>query len=575
MSGGAVRISFDGQDYVMPEDEAQKAMKMLDARGTKFTAQDAPHEAGVFSEPDPTLDDNAPKPAPQPPAAAPDDRPGWLRGLADAMRGQEDRQSQMENGAAEYGAPGLGGLIYGASGHALDPMRDERLKQTPGQAAVSDTAGAFASPLNFGGSVLRNAASGAIQGGMRGYNDAPDDDHRAISGLLGAAAGGAAPLALGAIAAPFNKTSELAQSVGDSARLSSMGVGKQALTDFADKGGMTADEARRAFVSRAEELVPPNRIVPRSTGGWETAARPVADDLGRAVDQGLIDASRDGALLPSDVRGNLQQSLYESADAKMGSGFGGAVPEANALSNEAYAVGRGPQIDDPLALRQAKTMADRYAFRGTPGTPEAAAGMASLEHGNAIRGLLGDFVDQASPEIGAAYRQSAGDYGIASTIQNQARDRALGMAASAPTGARSAFGRTLDAVSGGGVVPDAFANLSRGVEGLTGAVGGGASWLARDAPTGTALAVAMDQGRPTPSGNPSYDRQTAAGESRGYQLSQNLDRALATQPQLLGSYAQQFAGVDDPDQRAAIAERLARTDTRFARDVYPSLIGAR
>lgn len=61
--------------------------------------------------------------------------------------------------------------------------------------------------------------------------------------------------------------------------------------------------------------------------------------------------------------------------------------------------------------------------------------------------------------------------------------------------------------------------------------------------------------------------------SQGQNLVKNVLSVLDNNPSLLGPYMDQFDAADSSDEISALVERLAKTDKRFAKYIYPQLVG--
>lgn len=519
--------------------------------------------AAVYSAPDGAI---PPQPAPEEPGlidAILRSSPGYVLGHTSAP------VNAMASGFTHGMTAGLDQNLPGGQG--VRDMRAQDAAAAPAPYHAADVVGATLSPVNFGGGPLRQAAGAYMQGAARSYSDA-DPSTPMLERLGNAAQAGVKPAVaagtLGLIGKGMSATANGAQAVGDASRLRAWNTPAAAIENYADRNNLDASQAVRQFVDRGEQLVPPNVIVPRPTAGWETAARPVTSQLGSEGDEALAAAQGSGARLPADPRAELARRLYQGADSRMTSGQGGAVPEANALSNEARAVELGPQYTDPIALRQAKTTADRYAFRGEPGTPEAAAGQASLQHGNEIRGMLGDYVNQAGPEVAGRYNQAANDFGVAATIQGGARQGAI---AGAPLGGRSiGIMGSAAAMVPKGAIPDAVANTARVAQTTLGA--GGGALQSPAVPGATAALQQWLASKGGPQQQPANNQ--ASGGSTGGLSGQRAEQALQVNPALLGKWAPQFQEAQQnggSEAVNALIVKLALNDTEFRTGPYKQL----
>ncbi len=71
-----------------------------------------------------------------------------------------------------------------------------------------------------------------------------------------------------------------------------------------------------------------------------------------------------------------------------------------------------------------------------------------------------------------------------------------------------------------------------------------------------------------------YGQQRANENSRGFLASKNLEKLSEEQPDLLEPYARYFNDAAGPEDDAAVAERLARTNPNFRRDVWPLIVNS-
>lgn len=531
-----------------------------------------------------------------------DKRPQWVRGLMDAAREQEDVKLANDVAQAQSAGPVLGGLIYGASAHTLDPLKDERMQGTPRQQRAAEWTGAAASPLNLVGGaagevaagagpawlrgLVGGATGGAVNGGLTSaITDRTDNpDATALSTLAatgrGVGAGAAAGGVFGALSDVGRGVSDLAQGAGDWFRQRAYGLGEKQLGAFADRAAGDAlqsglasglspeaaqlaanragasDNARRAMIDRAEKLVPPNDFFGRGPGRIQNAYADTATKLNPQIENYIDQATAAGAQLPADPRGQVAQNMYQAADNALYGGF--TADQAPALSKTAFNVQRGPQSFTPQDVRAQKIGWDQQAFKGEPGTPQDYAGRANLAVANEYRGMLGDYMDQAGPQISGPFRSANEDYGLAATIRDASKARGEGLggpANAAPWQSAMNFG--VNVATGGGAGPDFAANMSRlGQNGADAAVDAFGS-LSNTTPAIAALASAGGFKPQRPSNaSDSYTQSQANDSSKGYQASGRLQQILNSDPSQLGPYAEELSQIEDPEKAIAAAERL-------------------
>jgi hypothetical protein len=581
MSGKMIRLSVGGAEYEMPEQDALAAMQHLDSKGVKFTGDEVPQGgAAVFSEPDPTqppsqhgATDSWDSPAP----AAPEPKP-WYQALADGMG-----IHQLKDGETP-------------------PLDPEAIKAFEDKATVGGwgrqfgaTLGAMASgaPIAKGAGFLANvggqAARGAIGGGTAAYADNPE--HDAVKALEAAGVSGAVSGTLGAVGSGLTATGNALGNAGDSARLKSWGVPADEITALAERYGLPEQQAGRDLVQRGEALVPPNTFFPKSVGSWNQGFRDAKGAAGAQVGQNIDAAMAQGVPMPADPRGTIAGNLYQQADQSMANGMHAGTLEGSALSNEARAVELGPQFNTPHDLRAQKTAFDRTAFKGQPGTPEAYAGQAALASGNQFRGMLGDYMGQASPEVNQGFQRASQNYGDAALLQDATGNASakqisgggmlgnmgigmLGAAAGAPFGmaplgaaaglARPAYAAARNLGS------DFGANIGGMGEAVAGTMGDATNWIAAQAPTATMTMMRASQPQSMQQQPQASDAGNSSDNARGYLAPQVIGQMLQ-QGQMPPQYAQQFSQAKDEHEIAAIYERLVRTDPQFARNVAPQI----
>lgn len=83
----------------------------------------------------------------------------------------------------------------------------------------------------------------------------------------------------------------------------------------------------------------------------------------------------------------------------------------------------------------------------------------------------------------------------------------------------------------------------------------------------------MREPPPEPESNESDPNGETSSLDPGSFLGRNTTQAMISNPQTFMAYADDYARAGTDDRRAAVTERLYRTDPRFARDVFPTIQG--
>lgn len=587
--GRRIRITTAAGDvFDEDEDQAFQTMNDLDAMGMKFEANDGPAPAGaagVFS-------------APEGIEPVQDEPPDWIRGLVS----QGNRMEQGQQLTRE-GMPGVvGGMVRGATAHAWDPLQQQREAMPRDVQLASDAAGGLVSPLNLvGGGAAGAVAANALQGGIRGYNDADPSlstGDRALAGLESGAWDAALGAGVSGLAGAGGKLlkggAEGAQTLADKSRLKSWRVEPDALKAFADKLGASAyadaigrgvspaaardlelaasnsDYARRQMVGAGERMVPPNAIAARGPGEWEQGFGEKKNELDRAINGLIGQAEQRGAQLPPDPRGMVAGGLDQAALDAASSGAGARM--AGPLEQNAGFVRAGPQSQSPFDVRSQKAAWDAQAFKGAPGTPEDLAGKANYATANGYRDMLRDFIGQGGPDLSQQFSGANQDFGVASDIYGASRDAGMrASTAGGPNLGQNASGNgVLNRIAGAMLPgPDTQANLMRGAERGLGAAAGGAQFAAEQAPNVTSAGRRAILERNQQS--EAFKQEGANDDTVGPNLSKNILRTLETNRAALGPYADRFGALSDPEELAVLAQRLYQTDPRFAKTVWPVL----
>lgn len=485
------------------------------------------------------------------PSRAPEPEQPWYTKLLNAapLPGKmlADPGTQALTAGFQHGVTaGVDQNIPGAIGEANRARYEEQRASRPELFNAADAVGAVAMPTTPGAALAgkpvisaglrigQRALEGAAIGGARDYSDNQDAMHAlAQSGntaQFAAALSGAGEVASGVVGAMGRG----AGTVADSARLRSTRTGVDTLTNFADRRGLGAAEAPGAYVGEVERLVPPNTLIPRSTGEWADAATGPMNTAGRGVDAALLRAKAEGARLPPDVRAHLANDLSNAARDARTSGFGD-VADARALEARARGVRMGPPLQDPIDIRRQKTGFDARAFAGERGTPQASTGASFKAAGDNLRGVLDDFAEQGSPATQALHEQSANDFGVLVPMQRDARAGAMQEATGGGRPGYAGLGgsmtnRILSAVPGGSTTQDAIANAGRIGQGA-GALGAGAgAAVSNNAPQLAGMRQALGQGQQSP--------QTTYGQGRGNLMGQAAGELLQREPGALGQWEQ-------------------------------------
>lgn len=633
MGGKYLRLKVGDDEYEMPEEEAFGAMHELEKSGTKFDAVEAPSVRGeviagapeVIKTPKPeTLSAEtgarAAETAPGNVENKPEEPRPWYQTLLDTVRATPGPGDMLGNEAARGLAGGFhhgmtmgaGAVLPGKLGEAYKELDNDAQDAAPGLYKAADLAGTMATPAKLsttggaGAQIFTSAADAGLNAGVRSYSDSSDADptSRAIQALKDARnSAGVAGALSGLTHSVGGITGWLGDKAGagaDASRIKSWNVPEAEIAERAAKAGIPAEAAASELVRQGEGMVPPNKLFPRSQSSWAQGFGDKTKEYGRGIGETIDEATAAGAQLPPDPRGDVAQSLYQQADKAMTAGRGEQQRLGSALSGEAKAIEQGPQFSTPHQVRAQKTAYDRETYKGGPGTPESYAGQASAAAGNEYRGMLRDYVGQAGPATADRFAGLNDAYGTAATLQGATAEGANKAAAAggwvAPAIGAAAggmlagpFGVGLGAAAGYGARKagsmygaDLGANVARLAQNGAGAVNDAAQ-LANDvgAPNLTARAISALSTR-RPSGNtPGIESDAHAqgersADSQGQNLKQNIERALANNPQVFGPYLQQFQQAQSADERTAIAERLALDpkDTNFRRTILPLLTGA-
>jgi hypothetical protein len=610
--GRMFRITLaSGEQYEVPEENAQKAMLLLDRKGVKFT--DA-----------------------SPVAAAPPEAPAYKSGggasgnwsdespsLLDAMRNfslsDTVRQAPwMGDVAARPAAQAAGaGFEHGISAGAAQNLpggvgdlvqQDYQRQQqaSPQMFGAGDVAGAVAMPVPGGAQagVLRPMAQQAAMGGgqaaMRSYSDSQGDPgDRALAAL---AQGGEAGLKAGALTGAVGAAGKLAGGAAgwfgdaaDKARTAAIGATGADLKKLAKSRGL--DFVEGPVGSMPEELGVTNTLLPVSPSGYAQRFAAKKDAADQAITQSIADAQQQG--VGKDFVD--QQALVDAVRRQGAQVGGGLLGDRDARAAAYDKVGNAladQSVQTPADLRSVKTAYDHVAYpKQLEGSSESFMGQAHKTAADAARGQLRDAMSYALPETEQAFTQGNQQYGQAAILEELARNRAaqqyaggglmgnLG-AAAIGAGIGSTFGGASGAMGGAALGfarpamsaaqqygPDLGANMARLGERGMGAMGGGMQSLAQSAPTGGAFASQQGGIQGDPLQHMGAQLVQAQDEARGHLMPQVIQQVLQTNPQLLGSYAQEFAQTPQQDDDAinATLERLTRTDQRFRTTVLPQL----
>jgi hypothetical protein len=486
----------------------------------------------------------------------------FLRSLHD----QEDRTNMMENGAAEHGAPGLGGMIYGASAHALDPMREARLSASPGQQRVAELAGNFASPIGAmgvparGAGLFRAGVQGAAAAGLGGGIQRAADDPNATAGDIGGAAirsaapgflfgAGAQSLSKGLAGygvSAGNTADEFRNRAAGMPESEATGMPQEALAARA-KQIEDAGLVTRPFQSPAGYARNAQALAARGDATMRPAENAIAGlpeqpsvPVGDVIDAQRAEAQRLGGL--ADMRGNSPQMRYRN-------------DVANRLEADAAEAGPNGELPWARALEQRRNFDANTKFGANPG-PQTSVNAARREVGNDLRGAVDQSLNSPNvpPELANNWRTGRDQYALGSQVNDQAL-KALGQGGQVPTNARDALGF---AARRGGL--SAVADTARAAQGGLGNVSG---FGASPAPPGAAM---TGGNQALQSWMQSKGVNHNDGSSQGGASGNRAMQALQVNPQVLGKYADQFQEAErtgGSEAVNALINKLTFSDPEF------------
>ena len=388
-----------------------------------------------------------------------------LRGLRSAGDTAIDAYRGATHGVTMGLADDLVGAVSPQTANEMRAADDFASKRSPTAYALSrDVAGYLPMFLTGGSSAATQLAAPVAQAGAEKFGNSDPNAPLAQRALdayksMGVASllGGATHGVLNGLGAGASGLGDSVESAGVKARGAAYGLGKDEIAEQAKRmGTRDQDAALRALVAEGEKLSPPNAVWGKGAQTYSNDFAQGAKDINRGIDRSLEDASRAGAQLPPDIRGDVSAALYQQNLAKQ------RTPqwrEAPALADEARAVWRQPNPTTPDAVRALKQAYDANAFGAQGGTPESYAELASKAAADQYRGILENYAAQGGPEIAGRYAAGNAEYPMAASLAQSAGDRAN------------------QAASSGGWLPPAVGS----------ALGGAAGWLGGGGPVGAAL----------------------------------------------------------------------------------------
>lgn len=610
MAGRPFRITLDnGEEYEVPEENAHEAMKALDRRGLKFDATEA---LGEMTVGEPEVIKSSPKTG------------SGASGSWDAP----DPLVQFGRDAQEYLRPGaktaydaVGGALHGASGGLgdevlglLSPELGQQAKQqmaasqqrSPTAFAVGDVAGSVAMPqarvMKGAGmvpAIANQAATGGMQGAMRGYGDSEGDaGDRALAafaeGGQGAALGGGIAGAVGGLGKAAGALAPQLGAAADKARTAAFGASGADLRKLADSRGLEFAEGNIA--RQGEALGVSNKLMPVSTSEYAKRFAGKQEEASQSIAQSLQDAEAQGVKGPGFISEQpIVDALRAKEAAALRSPYGDRQAQASAFGQVGDAAA-GQSISTPTQLRGMKSGYDQRAYPNQlQGSSESFMGQAHKTAGDAARGQLREAMSYALPETEQAFAKGNQQYGTAAVLEETARNKAAqqysggGMLGNLGAGAIGAgvgatFGGAEGAISGAALGfarpalsaaqqygPDLGANLGRLGERAMGGAAGPMQSFAQKAPIGQ---LAGGQQGPDPLEQMGASLAKSQENARGHLLPQVIQDLLQSNPAELGPYASQFAqaaGAEGEGNLAGLIERLSRTDPRFRSEFLPRL----
>lgn len=394
--------------------------------------------------------------------------------------------------------------------------------------------------------TIANMGLGWAQGFMSDEGSLEDRLERAQRGMLAAGA-------LHGTAESIGATAPLARAAANTARNAAIGEPQHFRSLKSDRGLQYSLEG---VPEAAENLGIVNPIMPQSPRGYAEKARAIVNEEGPNIRSALAEAGQNPAT--HTRRDVLENALWvREQTARDGTVEGNALADSYAQMQQLLRQDHPPVLT-PGALNELKTAYDRAGFQAGQRTDMPSSISAQTARGgrDAARELLMQSLGH-TPQQKAIIERSMPRYGDASMIEDMAGDVAAGS-----QGVRATEGGLDTLVSPAtrvlrGFGWDAAANVAR-------PVAAGMEKLAPVAPELAAFAQA-----------PAV--RWAAGNAGGggaSSVSERVLSALQSNPELLGSYAdelKQAANSPSPTMINDTITRLTMTEPGFRMYVLPML----
>jgi len=349
--------------------------------------------------------------------------------------------------------------------------------------------------------------------------------------------------------------------------------------------GSLTDDAMIPTPQRGTRIFYRNNEATHQPGQYKSSGQPVE---GYASEQ--IEQTPGGYFFPDELAHHAKETAYNEKS---------AVGEARrAVDNAGWPI-YGPYDDvvqtdaggrmdfmTGLANRKAYDDAINYTQMGGPAKDKVGQAV-DREAAGGFRRELQSSLDTQAPELGRDWREAQHDVGNALDLLGPAEAREVrelgNQALSLPTWIAASGGVASGnpvAATAMGVASaqakargrSAMAGSYRGLGRTQNALAGGADALAQAAPQAAAAAAAL--GGTTGGAQAGQTRSGNIAGGIGGELPNAAQDVLSTQPQALGSYAQQFqeAGASpDPNALRALVIKLTQSDPEFRRTVLPVL----
>jgi hypothetical protein len=582
-----------GAEYEVPEENFEAAMRALDEKGIKFSADVRP-DTGPPPEPEPAQPPGRSvpfvEPNPNMQGEYPREKPGVLEQL---VNGGKDAISGLTHGLTLHNDANLWDTV--GLGDEVRARNAEAQNRSPNIYGIADTiGGAVPSVLMGGAGLARGAlaniagqgAAGAVQGYARGVGDSDPNaslQSRSSEGLQRAekegvlsalVAGGAS--ALGGAA---NWGRDLWANAADKARAAAV-FGGGDMAKVAESKGLDylTDNAGRL----PEDLGVTNRFIPQDAATYAKRLGARADLAKNQVDAAAAEAGAQGVKGPGFIdKPGMLGDMGAAASAARRGVAGDREAAAAALDSVRGGMAQQP-LKNPTDLLAMKRALDSKAYPGAlQGSAESLMGQAHKQGADIARGNLRNAMGYASDDVNQAFTQGNQDLGNALTLQEGARNLAarqyggggvMGNLGAAAVGAAAGmpFGQGATGAALGLARPaysaaqrygaDFGANVSRGLEGASGYVGGlGNATAATPAgPVGAGL-------------SPSDRQQQLSGEARGYLGSQAVSMVLQRNPEALGKYGPELSKAQQDGTLNGTLYKLYNRDADFRMNVYPQI----